>query len=62
MCMACDEQAMFYRAYLQESVARGVIPEGFIAEDFEALGLAVPEQLRKPKPTPANAFVCDTPE
>ena len=62
MCMACDEQAMFYRAYLQDSVARGVIPEGFVAEDFEALGLEVPEQLRKPVVAPANKFVCDTPE
>lgn len=60
--MACDEQAMFYRAYLMDAVARGVIPEGFIAEDFEALGLPVPEQLRKPKSAPANVFACDTPE
>lgn len=62
MCMACDEQAMFYRAYLMDAVARGVIPEGFIAEDFEALGLPVPEQLREKQPAPANAFSCDTPE
>ena len=48
------------RAYLEDSVARGVIPEGFIAEDFEALGLAVPEQLRQP--APANPFACDSPE
>ena len=62
MCMACDEQAMFYRAYLMDAVARGVIPEGFIAEDFEALGLQVPEQLREKQPAPAKAFACDTPE
>jgi hypothetical protein len=60
--MACDEQAMFYRAYLMDAVARGVIPEGFIAEDFEALGLAVPEQLREKQPALANPFSCDTPE
>jgi hypothetical protein len=60
--MACDEQAMFYRAYLMDAVARGVIPEGFIAEDFEALGLPVPEQLREKQPASANAFSCDTPE
>jgi hypothetical protein len=52
---------MFYRAYLQEAVARGVIPEGFIAEDFEALGLPVPEQLRKAA-APASKFACDAPE
>ena len=62
MCMACDEQAMFYRAFLQDAVARGVIPDGFIAEDFEALGLPVPEQLRNAEPAPSNAFACDTPE
>lgn len=61
MCMACDEQAMFYRAYLMDAVARGVIPEGFIAEDFEALGLPVPDELRKPAQR-ANPFTCDTPE
>jgi hypothetical protein len=61
MCLACDEQAMFYRAYLQDAVARGVMPEGFIADDFEALGLAVPEQLRKSE-APGRKFTCDAPE
>lgn len=62
MCLACEDQAVFYRAYLQDAVARGVIPEGFIAEDFKALGLPVPEQLRTPASSPKNPFACDAPE
>ncbi len=59
--MACDEQAMFYRSWLQDAAARGVIPEGVAAEDYEAFGLLVPESLRKPAPAP-NPFSCDSPE
>jgi hypothetical protein len=63
MCMACDDQAMFYRAWLQDAAARGVIPEGITAEDFETYGLKVPDALaRKPDAAPANAFACDSPE
>jgi hypothetical protein len=62
--MACDEQAMMYRSWLQDATARGVIPEGIAAEDYEALGLLVPEQLRPAQPAsaPAPAFSCDPAE
>jgi len=64
MCWACEEQDLMYRYELEMAVARGVIPEGFTAADFEAAGLPVPG---KPQPSSspvkaANPFVCDTPD
>ena len=64
MCWACEEQDLLFRYELELAVARGVIPEGFTAEDFEAAGLPVPGQKPAAK-TPfksASAFVCDTPD
>jgi hypothetical protein len=65
MCWACEEQDLMYRYELEMAVARGVMPEGFTAADFEAAGLPVPSQASS-KPTksakPANPFVCDTPD
>jgi hypothetical protein len=63
MCWACEEQDLLFRYELELAVARGVIPDGFTAEDFEAAGLPVPG--RKQTKTPfksASAFVCDTPD
>ena len=57
MCWACEEQDLMYRYELETAVARGVMPEGFTAADFEAAGLPVPGQASKP----ANPFVCDAP-
>ena len=62
MCWACEEQDLLYRYELELAVARGVIPDGFTAADFEAAGLPVPggtpaKALRKPSP-----FVCDAPD
>ena len=70
MCWACEEQELLYRYELEVAVARGVMPEGFTAADFEAAGLPVPgqapqEQKAQPAKSPlkrANAFVCDTPD
>ncbi len=67
MCWACEEQDLMYRYELEMAVARGVMPEGFTAADFEAAGLPVPGHRRcQPRlPTsakPANPFVCDTPD
>jgi hypothetical protein len=64
MCWACEEQDLMFRYELEMAVARGVIPEGFTAADFEAAGLPVPGQFKEqPKPAkPANPFVCDAPD
>jgi hypothetical protein len=62
MCMACDDQAMFFRAWLQDAAARGVMPEGVTAEDFTAFGLAMPAQLAAKQEPARNAFACDSPE
>jgi len=67
MCWACEEQDLMFRYELEMAVARGVIPEGFTAADFEAAGLPVPGHSwvdTKPTKTakPANPFVCDTPD
>jgi hypothetical protein len=68
MCWACEEQDLMYRYELEMAVARGVMPEGFTAADFEAAGLPVPgtspvssKTANKPA-KPANPFVCDTPD
>jgi len=72
MCWACEEQDLMYRYELEMAVARGVMPEGFTAADFEAAGLPVPGSRvpgssqvssKSTKPAkPANPFVCDTPD
>jgi hypothetical protein len=74
MCWACEEQELLYRYELELAVARGVMPEGFTAADFEAAGLPVPGQTQaqpgqappaQPVKSPlkrANAFVCDAPD
>jgi hypothetical protein len=70
MCWACEEQELLYRYELELAVARGVMPEGFTAADFEAAGLPVPgqaqqEQKAQPAKSPlkrSNAFVCDEPD
>ena len=67
MCWACEEQDLMYRYELEMAVARGVMPEGFTAADFEAAGLPVPgtsQVSSKPAKStkPANPFVCDTPD
>jgi hypothetical protein len=64
MCWACEEQELLYRYELEMAVARGVIPEGFTAADFEAAGLPVPgqPQAKKPSLQRAASFVCDDPD
>jgi hypothetical protein len=65
MCWACEEQDLMFRYELEMAVARGVIPEGFTAADFEAAGLPVPGRSKgRPteRPKPANPFVCDAPD
>ena len=72
MCWACEEQELLYRYELEMAVARGVMPEGFTAADFEAAGLPVPgtvpgtvpgsAQASSKSAKPANPFVCDTPD
>jgi len=68
MCWACEEQDLMFRYELEMALARGVIPEGFTAADFEAAGLPVPGRpterpTERPEPAkPANPFVCDAPD
>jgi len=64
MCWACEEQDLMYRYELEMAVARGVMPEGFTAADFEAAGLPVPgkPQAASSRAKAANPFVCDTPD
>ena len=66
MCWACEEQELIYRYELEMAVARGVMPEGFTAADFEAAGLPVPGQQQaqpaKPSLKRAASFICDDPD
>jgi hypothetical protein len=63
MCWACEEQDLMFRYELEMALARGVIPDGLTAADFEAAGLPVPGQVQPSKPSkPANPFVCDAPD
>lgn len=50
-----------FRYELEMALARGVIPEGFTAADFEAAGLPVPGQS-KLAAKPTNPFACDSPD
>jgi len=61
MCWACEEQDLMYRYELEMAVARGVMPEGFTAADFEAAGLPVPGRAARAA-KPGNPFVCDSQE
>jgi hypothetical protein len=64
MCLACEEEAMFFRYQLELAVARDEMPEGFEPADFEAAGLPVPSRRAQsnPRVAPANAFTCDSPD
>jgi len=66
MCWACEEQNLWLRYEMELAVARGVMPEGFTAADFEAAGLPVPgQQEARPAKAPfkaAGGFVCDAPD
>jgi hypothetical protein len=64
MCLACEEEALFWRYQLEIAVERGEIPEGFEPEDFEAAGLPVPPRRAAAavRPTSANTFSCDSPD
>jgi hypothetical protein len=69
MCLACEEEAMFWRYQLELAVERGEIPEGFEPADFEAAGLPVPGRhapvrraVSSASASPVNAFTCDSPD
>ena len=73
MCLACEEQAMFYRQYFGAMLKRGVMPEGIDPADLEDLGLEIPPELKfalsskgaampKPCKQAANPFNCDNPD
>jgi len=64
MCLACEEEAMFWRYQLELAVERGEMPEGFEPADFEAAGLPVPGRRARStaQASPVNAFTCDSPD
>ena len=43
MCLACEEQAYFFRLWCADFLARGEIPPGLTVEDLQALGLPPPK-------------------
>jgi hypothetical protein len=43
MCLACEEQAYFFRLWCVDFLARGEIPPGLTLEDLQALGLPLPK-------------------
>jgi hypothetical protein len=45
MCLACDEANYFYRFYLVEQIAKGVMPEGHTAESLREMGLPLPGEI-----------------
>ena len=62
MCLACEEEAMFWRYQLELAVERGEIPEGFEPADFEAAGLPVPARRAAAPVSAARGFTCDSPD
>jgi hypothetical protein len=44
------------------AVARGEIPEGMVAADFEEAGLPVPGRAQTASKKPANPFICESPD
>jgi hypothetical protein len=64
MCLACEEEAMFFRYQLEIAVERGEIPEGFEPADFEAAGLPIPPRRASSvkRVSAASAFTCDSPD
>ena len=45
MCLACEEADYFYRFYLVEQIAKGVMPEGYTAESLRDMGLPLPGEI-----------------
>jgi hypothetical protein len=43
--MACDEFDYFYRFYLVEQIAKGVIPEGHTEASLREMGLPLPGEI-----------------
>jgi hypothetical protein len=68
MCLACEEQEMMFRYFVEQALANGEIPEGLTVEDIESMGYTAPPALKAAAaqspatPKRANAFVCDSPD
>ena len=75
MCLACEEQEYFFRAWCAGFLARGEMPPGVTPEDLEALGLMSPkppagggnppehsQRRRRPPGADTDAFACDNPD
>lgn len=67
MCLACEEEAYFFRLWCGDFLSRGEMPPGVTEEELQAMGLPLPDTAAKAKPSastakmPANAFACDSP-
>lgn len=77
MCMACEQDGLYYRWQLLEQVARGELPDGMTEADLRALELPVPGEVtiveladgtREIRPVsvvrpadPTPRFTCDAP-
>jgi hypothetical protein len=59
--MACDEDALWRRYWLEVAVAEDVMPPGLEAADFEAAGLPVPGR-QGDRAKAQGSFVCDSPD
>jgi hypothetical protein len=66
MCLACEEQEMMFRYFVEQALANGEIPEGLTVEDIESMGYTAPPALKAAESPAAskraNAFVCDSPD
>ena len=74
MCLACEEQEYFFRAWCADFLARGEMPPGVTTDDLHAMDLPLPKPAaggpaqvtgvtRQQRTEPsAAAFSCDSPD
>jgi hypothetical protein len=68
MCLACEEQEMMFRYFVEQALAAGEIPEGLTVEDLRMMGYEPPAGTPQAAsespaaPRRANTFVCDSPD
>ena len=62
MCLACEEQEMMFRYFVEQALAAGEIPEGLTVEDIVSMGYTAPPGALKAggrqKPCCAQARQC----
>jgi hypothetical protein len=69
MCLACEEQEMMFRYFVEQALAAGEISEGLTVEDLRMMGYELPPGTQPATtaeapaaPKRASAFVCDSPD